>query len=311
MRAFVFPGQGSQSVGMGRDLAAASAAARAVFQEVDDTLGQALFRLMVDGPEADLTLTANAQTAIMANSMATLRVLTNEGGFRLAEKAAFVAGHSLGEYSALCAAESIDLPTTALLLRTRGDAMQAAVPVGTGAMAVLLGMDFDAAVAVAKDAAQGEVCEAANDNGGGQVVISGHAAAVERAMELAKERGAKRALPLSVSAPFHCALMAPAADVMAGALGEAKIQAPLVPLFANVTAATVTDPDAIRDLLVRQVTGTVRWRESVEAMVAAGVTEFVEFGAKVLGPMIKRINADVTTRSVVTMADIEALAATL
>ena len=311
MRAFIFPGQGSQSVGMGRDLAAASAAARAVFQEVDDTLGQALFRLMIDGPEDELTLTANAQPAIMANAMATLRVLTVEGGVRLAEKAAFVAGHSLGEYSALCAAESFNLATTARLLRIRGDAMQAAVPVGTGAMAVLLGLDFDAAAAVAADAAQGEICQAANDNGGGQVVISGHAAAVERAMELAKERGAKRALPLSVSAPFHCALMAPAADVMLAALGEAKVQAPLVPLYANVTAGAVVDPDTIRDLLVQQVTGTVRWRESVEAMVAAGVTEFVEFGGKVLGPMIKRINADVTTRSVVTMADVESFAATL
>ncbi len=308
MRAFVFPGQGSQSVGMGRDLAAASAAARAVFQEVDDTLKQALFRLMTGGPDDELMLTANAQPAIMANAIATLRILTVEGGFRLAEKAAFVAGHSLGEYSALCAAESLDLPTTARLLRARGDAMQAAVPVGAGAMAVLLGLDFDAAVAVAKDAAQGEVCQAANDNGGGQVVISGHAAAVERAMELAKERGAKRALPLSVSAPFHCALMAPAADVMSAALGEAKVQAPLVPLYANVTAAAVGDPDTIRDLLVQQVTDTVRWRESIEAMVAAGVTEFVEFGGKVLGPMIKRIDSDVTMRSIVTMADVEALA---
>jgi [acyl-carrier-protein] S-malonyltransferase len=308
MRAFVFPGQGSQAVGMGRELAAASATARAVFQEVDDTLGQALFRLMTGGPDEELILTANAQPAIMANAIATLRVLTGEGGVRLAEKAAFVAGHSLGEYSALCAAGSIDLPTTARLLRTRGDAMQAAVPVGTGAMAVLLGLDFEAASAVAADAAQGEICQAANDNGGGQVVISGHAAAVERAMELAKERGAKRALPLAVSAPFHCALMAPAADVMAAALGAARVQAPLVPLYANVTAATVADPDAIRVALVQQVTGTVRWRESVEAMIAAGTAEFVEFGGKVLGPMIKRINADVTTRSVMSMADIEALA---
>jgi [acyl-carrier-protein] S-malonyltransferase len=308
MRAFVFPGQGSQAVGMGRDLAAASGAARDVFHEVDETLRQALFRLMTNGPEDELTLTANAQPAIMANAIATLRVLTVEGGVRLAEKAAFVAGHSLGEYSALCAAGSFDLPTTARLLRTRGEAMQAAVPVGVGAMAVLLGLDFDAAVAVAADAAQGEVCEAANDNGGGQVVISGHAAAVERAMALAKERGAKRALPLSVSAPFHCALMAPAADVMAAALGEARIDAPLVPVYANVTAAPVSDPDAIRDLLVQQVTGTVRWRESVEAMVVAGVTEFVEFGGKVLGPMIKRIAPDAATRSLVSMADIEAFA---
>lgn len=308
MRAFVFPGQGSQVVGMGRDLAAASAVARAVFEEVDDTLGQKLSKLMADGPEEELTRTANAQPAIMANAIATLRVLTNEGGVRLVEKADFVAGHSLGEYSALCAAEAFDLPTTAQLLRTRGDAMQAAVPIGTGAMAVLLGIDFDTATAVAVDAAQGEVCQAANDNGGGQVVISGHAGAVERAMELAKERGAKRALPLAVSAPFHCALMAPAAEVMAKALGEARVIAPLVPVYANVTAAAVTDPEAIRDLLVRQVTGTVRWRESIQAMTAAGVTEFVEFGAKVLGPMIKRISPDATTRSVVTMGDIEALA---
>lgn len=311
MRAFVFPGQGSQAVGMGRDLAAASAVARAVFQEVDDTLRQALFRLMTEGPEDELTLTANAQPAIMANAIATLRVLTVEGRVSLADKAAFVAGHSLGEYSALCAAESFDLPTTSLLLRTRGDAMQAAVPVGTGAMAVLLGLDFDAAAAVAAEAAQGEVCQAANDNGGGQVVISGHAAAVERAMEMAKARGAKRALPLSVSAPFHCALMEPAADVMSAALGKAKVQSPLVPLYANVTAAPVTDPDMIRDLLVRQVTGTVRWRESIEAMTAAGVTEYVEFGGKVLGPMIKRISPDATTRSIMTMADIESFAATL
>lgn len=311
MRAFVFPGQGSQSVGMGRDLAAASAAARAVFQEVDDTLNQALFRLMTEGPEDELTLTANAQPAIMANAIATLRVLTGEGKVSLADKADFVAGHSLGEYSALCAAESFDLPTTALLLRTRGDAMQAAVPVGTGAMAVLIGVDFETAAAIAADAAEGEVCQAANDNGGGQVVISGHAAAIERAMVIAKERGAKRALPLSVSAPFHCALMEPAADIMSAALGEAKVQAPLVPLYANVTAAPVVDPDTIRDLLVKQVTGTVRWRESIEAMTAAGVTDFVEFGGKVLGPMIKRISPDATTHSLVTMADIEAFAAGL
>ncbi len=316
MRAFVFPGQGSHHVGMGRDLASASAAARAVFQEVDDTLGQGLFRLMTDGPDGALMLTANAQPAIMANAVATLRVLTVEGGYRLAETAAFVAGHSLGEYSALCAGEAIDLATTARLLRTRGDAMQAAVPVGTGAMAVLLGLDFDAVVAVAADAAVGpegerEVCEAANDNGGGQVVISGHTAAVERAMVLAKERGAKRTIALGVSAPFHCMLMEPAAHVMAAALDAARLQAPLVPLYANVTAAAIADPVTIRDLLVQQVTGTVRWRESIEAMVAAGVTEFVEFGGKVLGPMIKRIDPDVTTRSVVTMADVESFAATL
>jgi [acyl-carrier-protein] S-malonyltransferase len=247
----------------------------------------------------------------MANAIATLRVLEREGGVRLADKADFVAGHSLGEYSALCAAGAVDLSTTARLLKTRGQAMQAAVPVGEGAMAVLLGLDFEAASKVAADAAQGEICAAANDNGGGQVVISGHAAAVERAMELAKERGAKRALPLAVSAPFHCALMAPAAEVMRDALGAATMQAPLVPLYANVTAAVVADPDAIRALLVEQVTGTVRWRESVEAMTSAGVTEFVEFGGKVLGPMVKRISPDAVTRSVVSMDDIEALIAVL
>jgi [acyl-carrier-protein] S-malonyltransferase len=311
VRAFIFPGQGSQSVGMGKALSDASPAAREVFGEVDEALAQKLFRLMVEGPEDALTLTENAQPAIMAHAMATLRVLEREGGVRLAEKATFVAGHSLGEYSALCAAGAIDLTTTARLLKTRGQAMQAAVPVGEGAMAVILGLDFDAVAAVAADAAQGEVCAAANDNGGGQVVISGHAAAVERAMELAKERGAKRALPLAVSAPFHCALMAPAAEVMAKALTEARMQAPLVPLYANVTAAPVADPDAIRGLLVEQVTGMVRWRESVIAMTDAGVTEFVEFGGKVLGPMIKRISPDAATRSVVTMDDIEALVGVL
>jgi [acyl-carrier-protein] S-malonyltransferase len=311
VRAFIFPGQGSQSVGMGKALSDASPAAREVFGEVDEALAQKLFRLMVEGPEDKLTLTENAQPAIMANAVATLRVLEREGGVRLAEKAAFVAGHSLGEYSALCAAGAFDLTTTARLLKTRGQAMQAAVPVGEGAMAVILGLDFDAVAAVAADAAQGEVCAAANDNGGGQVVISGHAAAVERAMELAKERGAKRALPLAVSAPFHCALMAPAAEVMAKALTEARMQAPLVPLYANVTAAPAADPDAIRGLLVEQVTGMVRWRESVIAMADAGVTEFVEFGGKVLGPMIKRISPDAATRSVVTMDDIEALVGVL
>jgi [acyl-carrier-protein] S-malonyltransferase len=311
MRAFIFPGQGSQAVGMGKALAEASAAAREVFGEVDEALGQHLFRLMTEGPEDQLTLTENAQPAIMANAIATLRVLEREGGVRLADKADFVAGHSLGEYSALCAAGAVDLSTTARLLKTRGQAMQAAVPVGEGAMAVLLGLDFEAASKVAADAAQGEICAAANDNGGGQVVISGHAAAVERAMELAKERGAKRALPLAVSAPFHCALMAPAAEVMRDALGAATMQAPLVPLYANVTAAVVADPDAIRALLVEQVTGTVRWRESVEAMTSAGVTEFVEFGGKVLGPMVKRISPDAVTRSVVSMDDIEALIAVL
>jgi [acyl-carrier-protein] S-malonyltransferase len=309
MRAFVFPGQGSQAVGMGSDLAAASASARAVFQEVDNALGQHLARLMAEGPAEDLLLTENAQPAIMANALATLRVLEKEGGISLPEKAAFVAGHSLGEYSALCAAGAFDLATTARLLKLRGQAMQAAVPVGEGAMAALLGANFALAEAICAEAAQGEVCQAANDNGGGQVVISGHKAAVERAMALSKEKGVKRALPLPVSAPFHCALMQPAADAMAEALDHAAIRPPLVPVYANVTAAPVADPDTIRELLVLQVTGTVRWRESVEAMFAAGVTEFVEFGAKVLAPMIKRIAPDATTTSVVTMAEIEAFAA--
>jgi [acyl-carrier-protein] S-malonyltransferase len=311
MKAFIFPGQGSQSIGMGKALAEASPIARAVFQEVDDALDQHLYRLMTEGFERDLTLTENAQPAIMANAMATLRVLEREGNIKLSDKASFVAGHSLGEYTALCAAEAIDLATTARLLKTRGQAMQAAVPVGEGAMAVLLGLDFETAKAVAEEAAQGEVCEAANDNGGGQVVVSGHSDAIDRAIEIAKERGAKRAMLLPVSAPFHCALMAPAADVMAEALAAARIQSPLVPVFANVTAAQVSDPNTIRDLLVQQVTGTVRWRESVEAMWDAGVTEVVEFGGKVLGPMVRRISPDMKTTSVVTMNDIESLLATL
>jgi [acyl-carrier-protein] S-malonyltransferase len=311
MRAFIFPGQGSQAVGMGIELSGASVAARAVFEEVDDALGQTLSRIMAEGPTDALTLTENAQPAIMANAVAILRVLEREGGIRLADKAEFVAGHSLGEYSALCAAQAFDLATTARLLKLRGQAMQAAVPVGEGAMAALLGVDFDTAKAICADAAEGEVCEAANDNGGGQVVISGHAAAVERAMALAKDRGAKRAIALPVSAPFHCALMQPAADAMAAALAKADVRSPLVPVYANVSAAPVADPDEIRRLLVAQVTGTVRWRESVEAMWAAGVTDFVELGAKVLAPMVKRIAPDATVTSVVTMADIEALAASI
>lgn len=311
MRAFIFPGQGSQAVGMGSELTAASAAARAVFEEVDDALGQALFKLMAEGPADALTLTENAQPAIMANALAVLAVLEKEGGVRLAEKADFVAGHSLGEYSALCAAQAFDLSTTARLLKLRGQAMQAAVAPGEGAMAALLGADFALAEAICADAAEGEVVQAANDNSGGQVVISGAKAAVERAMALSKERGVKRALPLPVSAPFHCALMQPAADAMADALAKVAIRAPLVPVYANVTAAAAADPDAIRDLLVAQVTGTVRWRESIEAMWAAGVTDYVELGAKVLGPMVKRIAPDATVTSVVTMADVEALAASL
>jgi len=311
MRAFLFPGQGSQAVGMGVALAGASTVARETFQEVDDALKQKLAALMAEGPERDLTLTENAQPAIMANAIATLRVLEREGGIRLADRADYVAGHSLGEYSALCAAEAFDLATTARLLKLRGQAMQAAVPVGVGAMAALLGVDFDLAKTIVAEAAEGEVCEAANDNGGGQVVVSGHAAAVERAMEIAKARGAKRALLLPVSAPFHCALMAPAAEAMEKALADVALRAPLVPVYANVTAAPVADADSIRQLLVAQVTGTVRWRESVAAMFAAGVTEFVEFGGKVLTPMVKRIAPEAKATSVVTMADIEAFAATL
>ena len=307
MRAFIFPGQGSQSVGMGKALAEASAVARAVFQEVDDALGQHLFRLMCDGPEDQLQLTENAQPAIMANAIATLRVLEEEGGVRLADKADYVAGHSLGEYSALCAAGAIDLATTAKLLKLRGQAMQAAVPVGVGAMAALLGADVDKARAIAEAAAEGEVCTVANDNDPSQVVISGHRGAIERAIALAKEMGAKRAVLLPVSAPFHCPLMQPAGDAMEKALAEARIDAPLVPLFANVTAAAVGNPDTIRRLLVEQVTGMVRWRESVLALQAAGIERFVEFGGKVLTPMVKRIAGDVEAVSVVTMDDVEAL----
>ncbi|MBD8677188.1 ACP S-malonyltransferase [Sphingomonas sp. CFBP 13720] len=307
MRAFIFPGQGSQSVGMGAALAAASPHAREVFQEVDDALGESLFRLMADGPEGDLMLTENAQPAIMANAIATLRVLEREGGIRLAEKADFVAGHSLGEYTALCAAGALDLATTARLLKLRGRAMQAAVPVGEGAMAALLGADLSKAQALADAAAQGDVCTVANDNDPSQVVISGTKAAIDRAVPLAKEMGIKRAVVLPVSAPFHCPLMQPAADAMAEALESVALTSPLVPLYANVTAAPVADAETIRRLLVEQVAGMVRWRESVLAMHAAGVDDFVELGGKVLGTMVKRIAPDATATSVVTMADIEAL----
>lgn len=311
MRAFIFPGQGSQAVGMGLALANASTVAREVFQEVDEALGQHLFKLMTEGPEDQLTLTENAQPAIMANAIATLRVLEKEGGMRLADKADYVAGHSLGEYSALCAAGALDLPTTALLLKHRGQAMQAAVPVGEGAMAALLGADVDKARIIANAASEGEVCTVANDNDPSQVVISGARAAIERAIAIAKEYGAKRAVLLPVSAPFHCPLMQPAADAMEKALADARIDSPLVPVFANVTASPVGDPDTIRRLLVEQVTGMVRWRESVLAMAETGVEYFVEFGGKVLTPMVKRIVADVDATSVVTMDDIEALAKSL
>ncbi|MET0250200.1 MAG: ACP S-malonyltransferase [Sphingobium sp.] len=306
MRAFLFPGQGSQSVGMGKALADASPSARELFQEVDDALSQNLFRIMVEGPDSDLTLTENAQPAIMANAIATLRVMEREGGFSLAEKGDYVAGHSLGEYSALCAAQAFDITTTARLLKRRGQAMQAAVPVGEGAMAALLGADIEKAQALADAAAQGEVCTVANDNDPTQVVISGHRGAVERAIAMVKDHGIKRGVLLPVSAPFHCPLMQPAADAMAEALGKATITAPLLPVYANFLAAPIADPADIVARLVEQVTGRVRWRESVAAMWDAGVTDFVEIGGKVVGPMVKRIAPDATVRSVVTMDDIEA-----
>lgn len=308
MRAFIFPGQGSQAVGMGKALAEASITAREVFEEVDHALGQNLFKLMCEGPEGDLTLTENAQPAIMANAIATLRVLEKEGGVRLSEKCDFVAGHSLGEYTALCAAGALPLAVTASLLKLRGRAMQAAVPVGIGAMAALLGADIAKAEALAAAAAQGETCTVANDNDPGQVVISGHKGAIDRAIELVKDHGIKRGILLPVSAPFHCPLMQPAADEMASALAATTIHAPLVPLFANVTAAPVADPHLISAQLVEQVTGRVRWRESAIAMHAAGVTHFVEFGGKVLSPMVKRsAGEEVTTTSVISMDDIESL----
>jgi [acyl-carrier-protein] S-malonyltransferase len=303
MRAFIFPGQGSQAVGMGVALAGASKAARAVFEEVDEALNQNLMRLMAEGPAEELMLTENAQPAIMANAVATLRA----SGIDLADKADFVAGHSLGEYSALCAAGAFDLATTARLLKLRGRAMQAAVPVGEGAMAALLGTDLATAQAIADEAAQGQICTIANDNDPSQIVISGHRAAVGRALVVAKEKGAKRALLLPVSAPFHCPLMQPAAEAMAEALAGVAMEPPAVSLYANVTAAPVENPDRIRELLVEQVTGRVRWRESVAAMTEAGVAHFVEFGGKVLGPMVKRIAPDARVTSVVSMEDIDAL----
>ncbi len=311
MRAFVFPGQGSQKVGMGVELAEASAAARAVFEEVDDALGQKLSAIMRDGPEDQLTLTENAQPAIMANAIAVLRVLEQDGGIALADKADFVAGHSLGEYTALCAAGAFTLADTARLLKLRGQAMQAAVPVGVGAMCALLGADIDKAQRLAEAAAEGEVCTVANDNDPTQVVLSGHKGAIERAIALVKDFEIKRGVALPVSAPFHCPLMQGAADAMGEALAKTPPSALTVPLYANVTAAPVSDPAEVSRLLVEQVCGRVRWRESVIAMQAAGVEQFVELGGKVLGPMIGRTLADVSVISVVTMADIEALAAGL
>jgi [acyl-carrier-protein] S-malonyltransferase len=305
-RAFVFPGQGAQTIGMGRALAEAYPAARAVFDEVDEALGEKLSVLIWEGSIEELTLTANAQPALMATSMAAMRALEAEG--IAVESAAFVAGHSLGEYSALAAARAIDVGDAARLLRLRGQAMQAAVPVGQGAMAAILGLDLAAVTALAAEAAEGQVCQAANDNDPAQVVISGDAAAVQRAIDMAKGRGAKRALLLPVSAPFHCALMEPAARAMAGALDDVEILAPVVPVISNVTAAPVSDPAMIRALLVQQITGAVRWRESVVAMAAAGVTQFCEIGAgKALSGMIRRIAKDAELANVATPEDVLAL----
>ncbi len=306
MTAFVFPGQGSQKVGMGTELAAASAAAREVFEEVDDALSLKLSAIMRDGPEDQLTLTENAQPAIMANAIATLRVLESEFGVKLTEAGSCVAGHSLGEYTALCAVGAFDLATTARLLKLRGSAMQAAVPVGEGAMAALLGADIDKAKALAEAAAHSDVCEVANDNDPMQVVISGHKPAIERAVGMVKDHGIKRGIMLPVSAPFHCSLMQPAADRMAQALAETPPGALVLPIYANVTAAKVTDPAQEGALLVEQVTGRVRWRESVMAMRADGVERFVELGGKVLAPMIGKIDREANTASLITMDDLEA-----
>jgi [acyl-carrier-protein] S-malonyltransferase len=308
--AFTFPGQGSQAVGMGKALADAFPAARAVFDEVDAALGERLTTIMWEGPAETLTLTANAQPALMAVSLAAMRVLEAEAGVDLKRDAAFVAGHSLGEYSALAAAGALTVSDTARLLRIRGRAMQEAVPVGAGAMAALLGMELEAATAVAAEAAQGQVCQAANDNGGGQVVVSGHKAAVERAVEIAKAKGARRAMMLTVSAPFHCALMQPAADAMREALSRVSVKPPAVPLVANVLAQPITDPAEIVRRLVEQVTGTVRWRECVATMAGQGVTTFYEVGAgKVLSGLVKRIADGASGVAVGTPEDVAAFKA--
>jgi len=305
-RALVFPGQGSQAVGMGQALWAAFVDAREVLQEVDDALGQHLTKLMFEGPENDLKLTENAQPALMAASMAVIRVLDRQGNFRLPDVAKFVAGHSLGEYSALCAAGSFPVADAARLLKTRGTAMQKAVPVGIGAMAALIGVDLPVAQEIAEAAAQGEVCTAANDNAPGQVVISGHVGAVDRAIAIAAERGFKRSVKLPVSAPFHCSLMQPAADVMQKALADVAIKAPVVPVVANVTAEAVSDAAKIRELLVKQVTGAVRWRESVLYMKAKGVEQLVECGAgSVLAGLARRIDKELAAVSLQVPQDIE------
>ena len=311
-RAFVFPGQGSQAVGMGRELAGAFATARETFQEVDEALRQNLSRIMFEGPESDLTLTENAQPALMAVSLAVMRVLERDGKVDLKRHVAFVAGHSLGEYSALAAARSFTLADAARLLKRRGLAMQRAVPVGVGAMAALIGAELDVAQAVAAEASQGEVCSVANDNGGGQVVVSGNKSAVERAIAAAAARGIKRSIMLPVSAPFHCALMAPAAREMAEALEQVKVAQPYVPLIANVTAAAVTAPEQIKRLLVEQVTGMVRWRESVLAMKTQNVDQLVELGAgRVLSGLAKRIDRELTAVSLGAPAEIEPFLKTL
>jgi [acyl-carrier-protein] S-malonyltransferase len=311
-RAFVFPGQGSQAVGMGRELAEAFTVARHTFEEVDDALGQKLSKLMFEGPDGDLTLTENAQPALMAVSLAVVRVLQTEGKLDLAKAGAFVAGHSLGEYSALAAAGVLDVADTARLLKVRGRSMQQAVPVGEGAMAALLGLDAEAAQEIAAEAAAGEVCDVANDNAPGQVVVSGHKAAVERAIQIAAGRGAKRSVLLPVSAPFHCSLMAPAAKAMSEALANVDLRVPMLPVVANVTAAAVTDPQEIRRLLVEQVTGRVRWRESVLFMKGQGVDQLVELGAgKVLGGLAKRIDKDVSAVSIGAPAEIDSFLKTL
>ncbi len=310
--AFVFPGQGSQDVGMGKALADAFPAAREVFDEVDDALGEKLSAIMWDGPKETLTLTANAQPALMAVSMAVMRVLEREKGFELADKVKFVAGHSLGEYSALAAAGAFSLADTARLLRLRGEAMQKAVPVGEGAMAALLGVGMDVAQKVAEAAAQGDVCQVANDNDPTQVVLSGHKRAIDRVAEVGKPLGVRRALPLPVSAPFHCALMQPAADAMAEALAKVEIKAPAVPVIANVLAAPISDPEEIRTRLVEQVTGTVRWRETVQYMATNGITEVYEIGAgKVLAGLVGRIEKGIKTASIGTPDDVAAQAGTL
>lgn len=311
-RAFVFPGQGSQAVGMGQALAEAFVEAREVFGEVDDALSQSLSRLIWQGPEDELTLTENAQPALMAVSVAVARVLAKQSGRKLAALGTYVAGHSLGEYSALAASGALPLADTARLLKTRGLAMQRAVKVGVGAMAAIFPCEFDGAVAIAAEAAEGEICEIANDNGGGQIVLSGHADAIDRAIVLAGARGIKRAVKLPVSAPFHCRLMAPAADAMAEALAMTPIAAPSIPLIANVTAKPVTDPQAIPGLLVQQVTGMVRWRETVEALAQFGVTEIVELGAgKVLAGLAKRISKDVSAQSIGAPAELDAFISAL